>query len=187
MTPAALAGYFRGLDPHTRSLALVGGYLQSWALMELELDDGIAKALGLTGLQRYVIRSNMPFHNKISVMKTLVHLSWLSDTQKTHYDDALNSMLGYSSDRNIIAHDAFSSSNKNDGVQFLVYRAKGKMQFPEFNWSVNKFVQQILNLDQCAKEMADLHEKIDKITTSSLAAILAAAPSPIAPNLGFGG
>src|SRR4051812_37506020 len=122
MTHAELVAYFRSLDRHTRTVALVGEYLQSWSWMELELDEATAKALGLTGLQQYVLRSNVPFYKKIEIMRTLVQLALLTDTEKSGYDATLNKMGQCSAHRNIIAHDAFSSSQTNDGVGFLVYK-----------------------------------------------------------------
>src|SRR5260370_33334637 len=109
---------FYSMERSTRTFALVGNYLQWWALMELDLDDAIAKALGLTGLQQHVLRSNLQFHSKIHVMGALLHLSALEENEKAHYSDVLNKMGSYSADRNTLAHNLFASSKKTDGVEF---------------------------------------------------------------------
>ncbi len=191
MTDAA--SYFRSLDPHTRSLALVGSYLQAWAIMELHLDGAIAKGLALTGIQQYVLRSEMSFQSKINVMRSLVHSSFLVEKTKDYFDKALNHMAGHANNRNIIAHYAFASSQTNDGVLFVVSKSKGKIEFPEFDWPIGKFIQEEDNISKCSEIMQELTAKIDAIPDTPLAALIMGAWRvrdaliQSAPNLGFGG
>jgi hypothetical protein len=46
---------FLSLDKETRAHALVGSFLQTWAVMEGELDATIAEALGIHSLQELIL------------------------------------------------------------------------------------------------------------------------------------
>ena len=121
------------------------------------------------------------FHSKIHILQTLLHLSALSEKEKSRYDRVLNHMIGYSTDRNVLAHDLFTSSTTNDGVQFLVVRAKGKIQVPDYDWNIAKFETEYANLDRYKENVHELASKISKIR-ASLAALMAAATALPVPT-----
>lgn len=173
--------WFLSFEPNVRAILIVGFYLQTWAFMEHALDEVIAKALGLTGLQNYVLRSELAFHNKINLTRTLVDLSTMMPNEKQYFDNSLNHMSNYSANRNIIAHDPFSRSTSTDGVKFLVYKSKGKLKFPEFDWPIFRFLEEIAKIGKCNNDMQSLNEKIRKINPTSLAEILTFG-SPPAPS-----
>jgi hypothetical protein len=51
---------FLSLDKETRAHALVGSFLQTWAVMERELDATIAEALGIHSLQELILCTPIP-------------------------------------------------------------------------------------------------------------------------------
>jgi hypothetical protein len=59
---------FRSMNRRTRTVALVGYYLQRWARMEIEIDSAISTALRLNGTQKYIIIPNIAFHHKIQLL-----------------------------------------------------------------------------------------------------------------------
>ncbi len=107
---------FHSMEHRLRVCALVGRYLQIFAFAEAEIDDTLAKILGLSNLQSFILGDNLPFGNKMHVLLTLLDLSYLTIKQKEEYAHVLNRMLSYASGhRNTIAHVMFSESPVSDG------------------------------------------------------------------------
>ena len=180
---------FHSMEPGLRAIALVGRYLQVFAFAEVEVDDAIAKILKLSSTQSFVLNANLPFGNKIHVLSTLVDISFLDKKQKEQYTHTLNLLLSFASrDRNTIAHVMFSESPKSDGVRFLVIKARGKFQAPDFDWSIDRFEQAFSALRQCRAKVVEMGDAITKLPTD-LATLLAAVTTPPLPmegSLGLG-
>ena len=148
------------------SCTLVGGFLQAWAAMEAQLNSVIGTILEIGSPQAYIICKNIQFRDKIHIARTAVSISPLSEDQKTAYDKELKQLAEFTIDRNMVAHDLFMPSEDQMGVEFLVTRAKGKLEFPEVVWSrkdfgdrVEKamaFRQMLKGLDSDAKERIKL-------------------------------
>ena len=112
---------FRALDKEVCAVALVGQYLQAWALMENSLNKLIEGALKLDNLSGLILTKNIQFRDKINIAKTLVDQSFMypnSDILK--YKKALKRVGAISVDRMIIAHDAFYAEPDGDGVRLFV-------------------------------------------------------------------
>jgi hypothetical protein len=122
---------FRVLDHEVRTVALAGTFLQAWATMEMALGGAIGAALGLKTLQQFVLSKNLTFTNKVHIFGALCSVSFLSAADKDSCKVLCKSILDLYPFRNNIAHDAFCSSNSNDGIQFLAFRARGKVSFPD--------------------------------------------------------
>ena len=75
---------FRSMNRRTRTVALVGYYLQRWARMEIEIDSAISTALRLNGTQKYIIIPNIAFHHKIQLLGALINQSLLSKHGKLY-------------------------------------------------------------------------------------------------------
>ncbi|HEX5453923.1 MAG TPA: hypothetical protein VFX06_09035 [Stellaceae bacterium] len=99
---------FHALDHETRCYALVGFFLQAWALLESQISRAIAKALVLNDLQESVLQKNTQFRDKINILKTLSSLSMPSDASRLC--KLLDSIHDYSHVRNMMAHDLFGPS-----------------------------------------------------------------------------
>ena len=148
------------------SCTLVGSFLQAWALMESQLNEVIGTILELGNLQTVIVCKNIQFRDKIYIARTAVSISPLSEDKKTLYEKELNKLADFVLDRNTAAHDLFMPSEDEMGVEFLVTRAKGKLQFPKVVWSrkdfrtrvekAEAFREMLKNLETDAKERIKL-------------------------------
>ena len=172
----------RSLDADNRTFALVGRFLQAWALMESQMSHAIAKALGLTDLQEVVLQKNTQFRDKTNILKTLVAMSYFGETEAARLIKLIGQIYDYSTNRNMMAHDLFMPSEKTDGVEFLVVKARGTLQFPTVDWTVDDFHDAYALLLSYRLEMESLRNRLHAFT--SLAAALSA---PVSPSLGLGG
>jgi hypothetical protein len=175
---------FRSMNRRTRTIALVGRYLQCWEHMEIEIDDAISKALNLTGIQTFIFGPNIPFHRKLHILWVLIKFSLLTEGNKARSEKVIKRMLKYSGDRNAIVHNLFSVSRTNDGVQFLVVKTdEGELKAPNYDWSISKFEHAFSNLQECADETRALAAKLTAVRTN-IARLAAAITAPL--SLGAG-
>ncbi len=122
---------FRSLDPTVHSCALVGNFLALWANMEAKIRDAIAKALGLSDIQSAIVSANIQLRDKVHILRTAVDLSPIRpQSEVSRFKSVLQSILDYAPTRNMMAHDMFGPSEDGSGVEFMVVKAKGKLQFP---------------------------------------------------------
>lgn len=134
---------FRALVPHIRCFALVGQFLQHWALMEQAIHTAIGNALGVELIKLQILVANISFRDKTNIVLTLVDVSpHLNSVEKTEYQKALRSIADYSPNRNMVAHDHFQPSSISDGVGFSIVKAKGKFSTPSIDWDISKFEQE---------------------------------------------
>jgi hypothetical protein len=180
---------FRSLDRETRTVALVGRFLQLWGIMESAIDDAISKSLGLSTVQRFILAKNVHFMNKMHILRTLVDVSILS-REAERFDKLVGQIQNLTGIRNMMAHDPFILSEKTDGVIFFVVRAKGRFAAPEEDWTISRFESEYTRLIGYTAELTELRDKLAKVTpTSSLALLLSGATPPALPteeSLGLG-
>jgi|SRR5579871_1234643 len=151
---------FHALDPQTRSVALVGTFLQRWSWLESAINRAIAKSLDLSTLQSAVATSNIQLRDKIHILRTIVNMS-ISDLlgAKTKADKTLRKIGKLASTRNMMAHNGFAASDDGMGVKFYVTNAKGTFEIPDIVWSIEKFETEcahILRLTDGVNEIAGL-------------------------------
>jgi hypothetical protein len=147
---------FDALDRETRTVALVGSFLQRWASLETAIGTAIAAALKLTKLQEYILARNISFTYKLHILGALCTISRLEPDYKEYYRKVLNDIQAVYWRRNTVAHDLFAPSKTNDGVVFAVMRARGKVDFPDVDWSVSEFREAFTELDRLGLLMSDL-------------------------------
>ena len=107
---------FTKLDSETRCFASVGKFLQSWAIMEEEMHEAIAKAFGLEDLQMLVLCKNIQLRDKIHILRAAISLSFLSKARCDEFDAVLVSLADYSPTRNMFADDLFGPTKDGLGV-----------------------------------------------------------------------
>ena len=169
---------FNILDREVRTVALVGMFLQRWASMESAINNAIGKALGLDDLQTLVVAKNIQFRDKTHILRTALTLSDLSPLDREKYDGILNDIAGVSHVRNMMAHDLFLPSQKTDGVEFLVVKAKGRLNFPEEDWPIAKFIEWFNRLAIWRGRIDNLNSALDPKIKSLVDALRAySAPS----------
>lgn len=172
----------RSLSPELRCRALVGGFMQNWALLEFDLHKAIAKVMGLTIQQALIVGVNMDFAKKIYVCRTAINISSIGAEQIRRFDSVLNQIANYSQHRNYIAHNPFSPMENGDGVCFYVFKAKGKFKTPDMNWSVEDFEAADKEIDRFRGELNELENKLN-----ASALVQALMKSPTARPTGLGG
>lgn len=154
---------FKSLPPSMQCRALVGYYLQTWALMEWRLEELISGALRLGSLESTIVAKNIQFRDKVHIVKTLVDLRFHDETKGEAYTTMLNRLHSLASDRNMVAHDMFSSDEKG-GVRFHVSKAKGKLSFPKTIWTLETFVEKTNELRDHNESLTRLLDEIPKIS-----------------------
>ena len=171
---------FAALDHETRTVALVGRFLQCWAIMEITIANCIASALGLTAIAKFVLETNISLTNKTFVLGALCSISFLSDADKASATKLLGEIRNYRWARNLVAHEVFSPSNTTDGVKFSAVRARGKLEFPEADWSIARCQELYAEIERFTEALDDLDAKLKKarrIPPNSLSALLSAIPT----------
>jgi hypothetical protein len=154
---------FAALPHNVRTVALVGHYLQCWALLEGVLERTIGKVVGLSALQAAIVVKNMQLRDKISLLKTVINLSPYPKQQE--YIDTLTSVADITrTERNIIAHESFHQDDKGDGVRFMIVRAKGKITFPDIRWSVNDFGNKTQRIFELVAEIEEIRQTINPLS-----------------------
>ena len=147
----------RKLDPDTRCLALVGMYLQRWAIMENTLREVMAQILGTGAIYTAIIASNMQLRDKIHTLRTLINMSGiLNEAGKKEYDTLLKQIATASSNRNMLAHDLFYPSDDGNGVAFFITKAKGKFDVPATVWSIDQFEAEFLGIERFTESLERL-------------------------------
>jgi hypothetical protein len=80
-----------------------------------------------------------------------------------------------------VAHNLFVPSETSDGVEFVVVRARGKLNFPKNDWSVAKFEEIQEEIGEFSNELESLRENL-KISSAVMkewaASFYADNPSP---------
>lgn len=179
---------FHALDHDTRTVALVGQFLQLWAVMEQALGGAIGAALELTHSSRFIMMANIGFLNKIYTLGAICRFSNLTTEDIDDAKNMLNQIQNLYGQRNIVAHTVFTKSDESDGVKFLAWRARGKLSFPPADWSISDFTICFDKMTEFMKGLLKLEYQLKhskRIPANSLAALLAAAPYP--PTGGFPG
>jgi hypothetical protein len=172
--------YFTSLDRETRTVSLVGYFLQFWSVLESNLNHAIEHALDLKMVQGAIVTKNIQLRDKIHMLKTLV------DVRGMHVErlkKVLDDVATLSGDRNMIAHDMFMADDEGDGVQFIVVKAKGKLSFPETRWSIVHFLKKYGQITDLTEKVKEVDIVVSQIT---LARLLAEAKDPSAWPQGLG-
>lgn len=186
---------FDALPPDMRAFALVGYYLSHWASMEFALEGAIGKSLQLGPLQQTIVARNLPFGNKIKVLRTLANIAMSDKSEIQKADKFLIGLATLSNDRNMPAHVAFGADETGDGVVFLVTKASGKLRIPEVKWSVSDFksrahnlldaipkikkIERMLSRSEVVNDFLSQSPKPTPKLSELAAAFLAVPPSPL--------
>jgi hypothetical protein len=181
---------FKSLDHETRTWALVGCFLQGWALLENAINNAVGKALSLDALQTYIVTRNAQFTAKTHILRCALEFSALKDLkQRKSYDDEISDIQTYSYVRNMVAHDLFAESEKTDGVDFVVVKAKGALKFPDEDWSIARFQDEFKKVENWTASINRLTDALTPVSThaQALGKALMSYPGPTGPTGPTGG
>jgi len=134
--------------------------------MEGAVNAAISKALKLDSIQGVIVCKNISFRDKIHILRTVVDISPIDTAAKKQHDKFLNTVARYAMDRNMVAHDLFMADESRTGVEFLVAKAKGKLQFPTIIWTVDdveKKSEELLTAQKELKNFSKLFGRLDVV------------------------
>lgn len=152
---------FRNLDPHMRSLALVGGFLQRWALVESSLNRILIKSIGLDDITGLIVVKNIQLRDKLKIINSSIRLSFMTEDDLIIYKKLIKNINDYSAKRNIIAHELFLS-NDDENVEFLITKANDGLNFPKEIWSIDTFSSHFNTMDIFVTQLDILLSKISQ-------------------------
>lgn len=141
------------LDPEIRAFTLVGAFMGHFALLESGINAAIGDVLDIRGLKATIVTRNMGFNDKIFTLRTLVNTFLFDKKLAKAFDQAARQAKASSEWRNIIAHTAFRSSETTDGVEFFQIKASGELKFPDLDWSIDRFIEEIDVIDSTDRKL----------------------------------
>jgi len=172
---------FESLDPRMRPAALVGMFLQKWAFMEAELMRAIREAFGLNLVSASIIKANTQLRDKVHILRTILPITTLmSEGERKRWDKLLLEIAGYSTIRNMMAHDMFYMTDDNQAVSFFVIKAKGDFDVPTVTWDIAAFESAYDKLDSYQEQLSKLRPIIKTGREYFQAIAQPPAPSPTA-------
>jgi hypothetical protein len=172
------------LHPDTMAVALVGRFLQHWGALEPAMREAIGNGLRLGKLETVMVCCNMQLRDKINLLKTLAEFRLPKEAiEQKRFKDALEDISDLSWIRNMMAHDVFAPSPDRQGVQFLVMKAKGKLDFPETIWPASRFYEEASRVGAVQEEIKALSERFQSINAAEKAATDAEQTKQIAAGV----
>ena len=126
-------------EQEKRAFQLVGQFLHWFALLESELDQGIAKLFGIADGSLDIIASNVDFSRKVKIVRSAeVYKAELPDAErKKLLKDTFGSVLKLNDRRKIVAHCRFEASS--GGVVFRRAVADSRLQVEDVEWNQEEF------------------------------------------------
>lgn len=185
--PLVLVGVFSAMANRSNSVddteacTLVGMFLQRWALLEAEIHRCISTAMNLSDIVGAAICANMALRDKLFILSTGIHLTYMNDDKKAEYDRCIEKIRKSAQKwRNICAHAPFAGDQK--GVRFLQIIARGPIEIPDIIWTRNDFKERMGKVDTLAGAIHELNAEISKMQSiTDLARALLGRTSKGAP------
>jgi hypothetical protein len=158
------------LDPETRCFALVGQFMQAWALMESSLHNAIGAALSIEITSLKILCANIEFGAKIYILRTLIDVSPIfPKEEKGKLQTTLRELAEYAKLRNMVAHNPFQPDESKKGVEFLVVKARGKYEVPKEVWPDDRFRNEGATIGQYRSLLDGLEARFQVQPLSQLA------------------
>jgi hypothetical protein len=138
---------FSKLDPETRAFAMVGQFMQAFALMESALHNAISAALTMDKRKIQILGANIETGKKVKILRTLIDIS---DTylvgEKAKIISSLGHITTYLGTRNVVAHCLFEASQDGKGVTFHRVQASGQFSDEPDTWDEVRLLKEIQTL-----------------------------------------
>lgn len=149
----------RAIKQPVQAWALVGIYLQAFAMLEWAVADLMAKLMNLTDTQSSILRTNMPFAQKVMTARTLSSFGIGDKVLAERAEKALKDLVDtHASERNFIAHTMFGAAE--NGVQFARVKAKKVFQQDMLHMTVEDIERKCRILLELDDEIRDITRKI---------------------------
>lgn len=159
---------FEEIQQPYQAYALVGLYLQQFALMEFSLGRLMAALLKLDTTQAQIITANMEFSAKAHTCRGLFKIAFPNEKDA---DKLLADLVNkHAARRNVMAHSVFFAAQANHGLELHKVRAKGELKRETENASAVDIIREagllvgvgeyLDTLAEKATEQRDLLERI---------------------------
>ena len=156
------------LEPLIRSHALVGAYMGYYAAMECEINDMIQECFKLSGADALIICTNLNYHSKIKILKTLNDTYSGNEDARKIVERNLTKVGDLSKDRNMIAHTPFVPSKKTGGgITLLRTSASKKINIAPIEWSIKDIEKKCSKLFQAAKFIRELSPQLAEVAADT--------------------
>lgn len=156
-----------------KACQLVGEFMWHWASLEQEVNKSYRKLLRIKGINGYIAVANITLRDKISAIRTVVHMAAAELSWWRAADKDLTAIATMNNERrNLVAHNAFMG-HSSGGVEFLIIKAKGKLDIPDVVWTPEEF-------EQVFAEVERLRERLKETTSAVLGPDL---PPPSGKNI----
>lgn len=151
-----------------RAFRLVGEYLHWFAILEAELDQGIAKLFEIADGSLDVLTANMDFARKVKVVRSAeVYKAEMPDAErKKLLKDTFSLIMKLNDGRKIVAHCRFEASL--EGVVFRRAVAESRLRVEDVEWTQTTFERSYAdireatdNLRKLVAEMVPYQPKLD--------------------------
>ncbi|MBB5041898.1 hypothetical protein [Shinella fusca] len=148
------------MDPDIRAFTLVGAFMGYFAVLELGVNEALSKVLGLEVAASVVVSRNMSFDDKLKTLRALVSRFTISESKAKEFDELVKRARKCGEIRNTIAHSPFRRSEKTDGVEVFVVSANSSLKFIEMDWSVDRFLGQIDEINTIDNELRAIEKTV---------------------------
>jgi hypothetical protein len=154
------------INDFNNAFARIGQYMHHWANMEAALDSSIEAALKVGLIHQTILCSNLQFHSKCKILKSLVRLSKVS--QKSEHIKMLSKVESLSADRNMVAHTQFYPDELDKmSVKFFRNRSEGELKLEHQTWTIDLFKMKFEELIKYNVQLAALSTQLDGLELSS--------------------
>lgn len=157
---------FTEMEPTVRAWALVGFYIQQFAMLEARIDDTLAELLDLGPVASMIVNRNVTLADKVRILRSLADLVYsagiantpLADPEgKATMDRSLVSIQRHLEERNMVAHAAFRAEETScNGAVFYTARANSKAKFELVRWPIETFVSRVIDFDRIELSLGQL-------------------------------
>jgi hypothetical protein len=159
----------RTLDAETRAFAMVGQFLQAFALMETALHNAIGAALCIEKVKIQILGVNIEFSKKVHILRTLIDVSdSFSAKEKRTFKSNLKKLVTYAETRKMVAHCAFEQDESAKGVSFLHIKASGEFSAPQKVWNDVQFQEELRQVYAFEALLVQTEKKFQKIPVDPL-------------------
>lgn len=129
----------------------------------------------------------MQLRDKIHVLRITADLYLVdSDAVKKALDKMLVDISEYSATRNMMAHTMFGATDDGLGVQFMVVKAKDKLDFPTVVWGEADFLAAYKKIDFLTGQVEFLTQSFHRVPNlQSLVRAVSEQPTRELPPLSY--
>jgi hypothetical protein len=143
----------------SKACAKVGRFLHEFALVEQEINNGIANSLDLKGGAADAVAYSIDFFRKANLLQT-VALETAPEAEKKDIEKLFSAIKEQNDNRVLMAHNVFEPV-ADEGVQFTrTVAKKGKIKKPDPLWTKQKFEDSYKRLRGIREKLTELSPRL---------------------------